>query len=170
MRNTAEDLRERVFGRLTVKAQVEKPEGLSKHRRGAFWRCECRCGGVKIASAYNLKKGNISSCGCIVREKNEKAKARTAERKTGGYETSGKRVTLNKEDRRNLDGGQMICICAECKETFERISSDWKYQDKDKHGKRRYYCSWHCYLGKDAASRPKMTLTERARLQSINAI
>lgn len=57
------DLTGMKFGRLTV---VERVENQGNH---AMWLCECECGNMKKATGYNLKKGNVLSCGCLQKEK-----------------------------------------------------------------------------------------------------
>jgi hypothetical protein len=59
-----EDLKDRVFDRLTVKRQVPP---LPK-QRGLCWECECRCGNKKIVPAARLIKKMTRSCGCLVKE------------------------------------------------------------------------------------------------------
>ena len=58
-----EDLAGEKFGRLIVVCF----KGTDKHRT-ALWLCECECGGEKIASANLLKRGRLSSCGCLYKE------------------------------------------------------------------------------------------------------
>lgn len=51
-----------VFGRLTVVAR----EG--SIGRLAAWRCQCECGGTKVATGDCLRQGKTKSCGCLQRE------------------------------------------------------------------------------------------------------
>lgn len=51
------------FWRLTVVAFA----GLDRGRR-TRWRCECECGNMHEAGAYDIKSGNTKSCGCWNRE------------------------------------------------------------------------------------------------------
>jgi hypothetical protein len=48
------------FGKLLVLNldRIDKPEG-------AFWRCQCDCGAIKIFRTALLKQGRSRSCGCI---------------------------------------------------------------------------------------------------------
>lgn len=39
-------------------------------------------------------------------------------------------------------------VCPECKKAFEWYGEQWVYHDVHK-GKRRYYCSYKCWLAED---------------------
>ena len=54
------DLTGQHFGRLTAVYPTEKREG-----GHIIWACLCECGNVHLASANNLKKGFVKSCGCL---------------------------------------------------------------------------------------------------------
>lgn len=50
------------FGKLTA------IEDVGRTKRGMrLWRCSCECGGETVASIGNLRSGNSTSCGCMVR-------------------------------------------------------------------------------------------------------
>lgn len=143
------DLTDMTFGRLTAKEKVPAPRGLSEKRRGAWWRCECRCGGQKIASANNLKAGNTSSCGCLARERAEKARAEKI------------REAQRKEEEKPQDGAKLpnglqllaaTCVCYSCRKKFDRLSAEWRYKAVIR-GKMRWFCSWRCY--REATNKPK---------------
>ena len=34
----------------------------------AWWDCDCDCGGSKCARGYSLRRGDVNSCGCIIKE------------------------------------------------------------------------------------------------------
>ena len=62
------DLTGKRFGLLTVIERVELDEsgyGFGK------WKCQCDCGNIKLADGYYLKKGMITSCGCLKQSKLE---------------------------------------------------------------------------------------------------
>jgi hypothetical protein len=40
-----------------------------RKRGDVNWLCECDCGGTKVASAHNLRRGDIVSCGCSRRQR-----------------------------------------------------------------------------------------------------
>lgn len=58
-----EDLSGRTFGML----KVLELNGSRNER--AEWRCLCECGNTKLATAYYLKSGVTTSCGCITKKK-----------------------------------------------------------------------------------------------------
>lgn len=51
------------FNRLTVKSFVDQASDGSSR-----WLCLCDCGKEKIVRGSNLKKDQVKSCGCLVRE------------------------------------------------------------------------------------------------------
>lgn len=57
-----EDLRGRIFGRLTV---IDLHPVRSKAKR-ARWICRCECGNETIVQSLNLKQGATISCGCAL--------------------------------------------------------------------------------------------------------
>lgn len=62
------DLTGHVFGYLTAVSIAERGAG------GATWLCRCKCGNEKIIRLSNLKSGTTKSCGCLRKEKLEKAR------------------------------------------------------------------------------------------------
>lgn len=57
------DLTGKIFGRLTV---IKREE--NDRFGGSMWLCECECGKRKILSGGELRRGNVSSCGCLSAE------------------------------------------------------------------------------------------------------
>ena len=55
------DLTGQKFGRLYVESLLD-----TKH--GARFECICDCGNKTIQRGYDLRKGNVVSCGCYQRE------------------------------------------------------------------------------------------------------
>lgn len=51
------------FGKLLVIKEIPYEERIEK--KHATWLCKCDCGNEIIATGYHLKRGDISSCGCI---------------------------------------------------------------------------------------------------------
>lgn len=71
------------FGRLTVVAEGSKPY---------YYKVQCDCGSpIKEVYKYNLTKGDIRSCGCILKEvvKENVKKAHEANRKHFGCMVCG---------------------------------------------------------------------------------
>jgi hypothetical protein len=54
------------YGRLLVIEEIVEREPSNRCVR---WLCECDCGRRTIASGYNLRRGFVKSCGCLLREK-----------------------------------------------------------------------------------------------------
>lgn len=79
------DISGQQFGRLTVEKYIGSNKG-----RNARWLCKCNCGRETIAVGYNLKSGDIQSCGCLRKEI-------TAER---GRAKSGGGIYFKKLDNR----------------------------------------------------------------------
>lgn len=59
--NQWEDLTGQRFGKLTA---IERIYRTDKTRHN-WWLCQCDCGGEKIVEASELKRNNVSSCGCL---------------------------------------------------------------------------------------------------------
>lgn len=56
------DLTGQRFGRL-VAISEDKSSGYLK------WKCQCDCGNIKFATAFDLRSGHTKSCGCLQRER-----------------------------------------------------------------------------------------------------
>ena len=81
------DLVGQKFGKLLVTSF----EG-TNNRRQALWNCQCDCGNTKIASGANLKRGNVKSCGCLLKE--AAILKGQQHRKHNRYEIDKEKVTL----------------------------------------------------------------------------
>lgn len=64
-----EDIRDRIFNRLTVKNLSDQ-----KIWGTYYWNCLCKCGNYKLVSSSQLKRGIVRSCGCIKSEGNLQGK------------------------------------------------------------------------------------------------
>lgn len=58
------DLTGKVFGRLTVLKRI----GYKETGHTSMWECVCACGNKTTASSNDLKRGNVTSCGCYRKE------------------------------------------------------------------------------------------------------
>lgn len=57
------------FGRLTVISKAPSmPGGQTVKRLWGAWNCQCECGNTIVAKTMNLNRGNIKSCGCIIKQ------------------------------------------------------------------------------------------------------
>lgn len=55
-----EDLTGQSFGKLRIERYSHT------ENKKAFWFCKCSCGGSIVVDTQSLKRGNTSSCGCLV--------------------------------------------------------------------------------------------------------
>ncbi len=62
------------YGKLIVLERAK----VKANRRGWFWLCQCDCGKQHIANGADLRKGVVSSCGCITRLAKGQAKLNDA--------------------------------------------------------------------------------------------
>ncbi len=69
-----EDLTGQRIGRLTVGRKIG-----STQKRGVMYECKCDCGTIKIIPAYQLASASVKSCGCLLREHQQKIGAISAE-------------------------------------------------------------------------------------------
>ena len=58
------DLTGQRIGRLTI---VKRAPNQDK-RGAAYWECKCDCGKTKIIRGSHLIRGDVRSCGCMVKE------------------------------------------------------------------------------------------------------
>lgn len=107
----------RVFGRLTVIDRAPT------RNRQTMWLCVCQCGTRKDIDGRHLRKGNVVSCGCRMREaalesitKHGYTKTHRAEYKIWG---GIKQRCLNPNSTfYHRYGGRGITICAEWRDDF----------------------------------------------------
>lgn len=117
-RGIKDDLIGRRFDRLTVVEFVGRDLG-GRSR----WRCRCDCGGESIADGYNLKSGQVRSCGCL-----QRAAAREAVTRHGMSDSRLYRIWSGMHQRcenQNMPhysnyGGRGISVCDEWSE-FENF-------------------------------------------------
>ena len=99
------DLIGKIFGKLTV----IKYEGKIKSRD--YWFCECSCGnGNKIASTAQLEHGDVSSCGCRIRDaRRSRPNKYTKENMIG--KKFGKLKILDIIEYEYRKDAQLLCNC-----------------------------------------------------------
>lgn len=119
----AHDLTDLRFGRLVVVSRAPNHIGVSD----AIWRCSCDCGGENIVRASHLKSGNVSSCGCLGRERVSRAKTTHGMDKTKTYYAWAaiKQRCRNPKNRAyQYYGGRGIDICDRWHDSFEAFLTD----------------------------------------------
>lgn len=77
------DLTNKKIGKLTVLERDYNTGGKS----GTYWKCQCECGIIASYRRDVLLKGNKTSCGCDLAEKNSKAHLKDESGKRYGYLT-----------------------------------------------------------------------------------
>ena len=115
------------IGRLTVRELAV--DGNANQRR---WLCYCDCGGMKITSEDNLKRGHCKSCGCLYEKIGGKSKYGTlhGESKTRLYKIWSRMVWhCERPSYKNYAdyGGRGIDVCAEW-HNFE-VFKEWAYKN-----------------------------------------
>lgn len=66
------------FGNLTVKEKLENRNGRTR------WLCVCSCGAEKITMGIYLTTGDATSCGCKLKERQQKA----SKKRKGDFQTA----------------------------------------------------------------------------------
>lgn len=104
-----------------------------------YWRCQCDCGGTKVASGIQLRKGLTRSCGCLIAAR---AAANTRHgHSSGGASTPEYRTWVSMRSRcRNPNtthfsfyGGRGIRVCPEWDASFEAFLRDVGPRPSDDH-------------------------------------
>lgn len=111
------DLVGQKFSRLTVISF----HGLDK-RRNSRWLCRCECGAEKVACGGNLKRGNVQSCGCLLRQKDPNALHLNPEFKM--WMSMRRRCTDHKAPNFPIYGGRGISVCDRWMASFTDFLSD----------------------------------------------
>jgi len=115
-----EDLKGRVFGKLTV-------VGFShRNKKNYYWNCICECGGTATIQVGSLKRGETKSCGCIHDFKTKERFTKHGLSGTSSYNTWAsmiQRCTNNNSDCYENYGGRGITVCDKWL-TFEGFYED----------------------------------------------
>ena len=88
-----------VYGKLTVIARAERPDG---RPAGAYWLCQCECGNEKVVRGADLRRGGVNSCGCLYGKHtiiNEAGKK------------YGKLTVIEQVEERKRNAIQWLCEC-----------------------------------------------------------
>lgn len=142
-----QDLSGMRFGRLTVVKFLCRGGGQTK------WECACDCGRTHIASASNLKRGHVRSCGCLSRELAAKRLLSHGEADTrlysiwDGMKRRCKGTSGYKNKRLYCDRGISYCDEWESYENFRDWAFSNGYRDGltiDRIDGNREYCPENC--------------------------
>jgi hypothetical protein len=176
--SNVEDLRGRVFGRLTVVGY----EGVRRHgkRPYHYWICRCSCSpSVDFpAKGESLRGGNTKSCGCLKEE--TKCAMATLRRKHGRsgskeFHTWGQMIQRCRNPRhpRYSDwGGRGIAVCPRWRESFAAFLEDMGEAPTPKHtidridndrGYEPGNCRWATTAEQNRNSRKNRILTYQGR-------
>lgn len=122
------------FGKLVVISRAESRFGRDgKPRRR--WVCACDCGRTTFASTQDLRKGDVSSCGCYKAELDKNRSETHGDSKTKLYKV-WKAMRKRCTNKHNADfkhyGGRGICVCEEWEDYIK--FKDWSLNNGYKEG------------------------------------
>lgn len=141
------DLTGQRFERLVVISYSKTVNG------GAHWLCECDCGKLRIASASNLKKGYVKSCGCLnlelISKRSKKHGMANKVPEYGIWKGIIQRCTNPNNDAYFNYGMRGIEVCEQWLHSFENFYADMGKRPTSKHTIERLdndkgYCSENC--------------------------
>lgn len=119
------DITGRVFGRLTAVRFTGKDRDSNR-----MWLCKCECGTQKEVIGFQLVRGSVKSCGCLVREHRSKwPKTFVKHGKCNSREYRSwqamKHRCYNKNDKCYSGyGGRGIAVCSRWRNSFIHFIED----------------------------------------------
>lgn len=112
------DITGQKFGKLTVVSFSRDVRSGNRYRK--YWNCKCECGNIKEVRLDSLTSGNVTSCGCKLKEISRKnlipgvPKYDIVDKRLRGIWNGMKRRCLNPSSKSyNRYGGRGITICDE---------------------------------------------------------
>jgi hypothetical protein len=132
------DLTGQRFGRLVVIGLAPK-KGIRTR-----WNCHCDCGQDSVASSSDLRTGDTSSCGCLMRQRAREAHTvhgDTTPPRTPEYRTWQTMLTRCRNPKRRdfKDyGGRGITVCERWAESYQAFLADVGRRPSPKHSIDRY--------------------------------
>ena len=124
LRGIKDDLTGKRFGRLSVVRFANRDSG-----GRSLWLCVCDCGSETVVEGYNLKSGQVQSCGCLHRETVSEQFTRHGMSTSRIYRTwSNMHQRCENENIQNYNnyGGRGISVCDEWGD-FENFK-DWSLE------------------------------------------
>lgn len=124
MLNQVIDLTGQRFGRLRVTSRANVPS------RKTFWNCECSCGNIKIVRSDCLRRGQVTSCGCLKKEQDRINLTAAHKHKMAGtrlyrkWQDMKNRCYNSRVHRYERYGGRGIQVCKQWRDSFEPFR-DW---------------------------------------------
>jgi hypothetical protein len=110
----------KIYGYFTVLA-------FSHRDKYTFWKCECKCGSIKIIRGGDLSSGHIKSCGCYNKQLRQQRAKHGEALKTKEYNTWRyiKSRCYNKNSHKwPYYGGRGIKVCDRWLESYSNFISD----------------------------------------------
>lgn len=111
------DLTGQKFGRLTVIDRYDQKR----------WTCKCECGNITHSDGYQLRQGNVKSCGCYQHElcgDQHRTHGFSKTRLYRIYYKMKERCYRPKNDNYKYYGGLGVIICDEWLNDFKRFA-EW---------------------------------------------
>ena len=119
------------FTRLTVQGLAP-----SAGKRGAYWRCVCDCGAVKVVSAGSLRRGCTKSCGCFTKDRMRAARTTHGQSDRAEFNTwMGMRKRCHSPGYKDYEkwGGRGIVVCERWRNDFAAFMADMGPKPSPKH-------------------------------------
>jgi len=165
-----EDITGQVFTWLTVLGFVKRtrsPNGTCLY----WWKCQCRCGAIVVASADKLRRGHLKSCKCYIRKI-------TSERSTTHGESGTNKTLLysrwlGMSNRcKNRPGYKGIRNVCERWESYENFKNDMMEGFNpaltlERRDNNKGYSPENCYWATESDQQNNKTNTTRLTLNGV---
>lgn len=175
------DLTGQRFNRLVVQARSEN----DKHGN-AKWICLCDCGGKRITSGVQLRRGECQSCGCyhkdsaravcLKRTKHGEARLGNTTKEYTTWTAMKSRCLYKKNKFYHYYGGRGIKVCDRWLDSFENFLTDLGRRPSDQHSLDRVdpngnyepsNCKWSTDQEQNRNKRYEQILHELVRVKGL---